>query len=227
MLKEWLKDAPCVVLCAGKGTRMGSITPKILLEVGDAAILGHTIEFWQFYCSEFIYVVNEDNLWAITEYTHDWADGKCIVQQEQLGIANAINYVKDCIKDKFVVVLGDCLMEGRFILNGHMEQGIGVLSEPYRLATQQGYSVQTGYNRVRKVSEKPIIEYCGMGVYFFNKTVFEYIRLYPLRDITEIIDVMVSDGLNITPVMFHGKYFNINTPEDLAYARQKWGGIDV
>ena len=65
-----------------------------------------------------------------------------------------------------------------------------------------------------------------MGFYFFNKRVFDYIKLIkssPLRgevEITDTIQNMIDSGEKMTPVFFRGNYLNVTYPEDLVKAER-------
>jgi dTDP-glucose pyrophosphorylase len=69
-----------------------------------------------------------------------------------------------------------------------------------------------------------------MGVYFFDKRVFDYIRKTPpsaLRsevEITDVIQNMIDAGERIAPVWFKGKYINVTYPEDIRKAEEVFAG---
>jgi dTDP-glucose pyrophosphorylase len=80
---------------------------------------------------------------------------------------------------------------------------------------------------VLRVVEKPKVlpnHWCGLGYYFFDRRVFEYIRRTPpsaLRgeiEITDVIQKMVDGGEPISPVPYRGHYINITFPEDIQRA---------
>ena len=100
--------------------------------------------------------------------------------------------------------------------------GIGVWLSGSSQETTKNYLVKVRGNKVERVIEKPLEGIlnglCGMGVYFFDKVVFDYIRTYSYLDITDILQKMIDMGEEITPVYFEGRYVNVTTPKDLRTA---------
>lgn len=70
------------------------------------------------------------------------------------------------------------------------------------------------------------MRFCGMGFYFFDRKVFDYIEKAvpsPLRneiEITDVIQNMIDAGEKISPIFFKGDYLNITYTEDLKKARE-------
>lgn len=213
-----------VIPCAGKGTRMNSHVPKVLLKVNGRSLLGHITYYWSGTVDDFIIVASRENLRAIKQNS-----GRAIfaVQEPLRGIADAILQAEPYVKDKFVVNLGDCLLQGEFEPDD-FELGIGVIKDaPY----DGGYTVDVAGNRVTAAYEKsPRGKHLGMGVYFFDKRVFDYIRKTPpsaLRsevEITDVIQNMIDAGERIAPVWFKGKYINVTYPEDIRKAEEVFAG---
>ena len=209
-----------VILCAGKGTRMGTDIPKVLLKIGDTTILDYIVEQWRCVVDEMVFVVGHKKEAIIPQLPKG---AKIIIQEEQLGIAHAILQVEPSIKDRFIVMLGDCIYKGEFQpIPGDTKLGIGVWLSGSSQETTKNYLVKVRGNKVERVIEKPLEGIlnglCGMGVYFFDKVVFDYIRTYPYLDITDILQKMIDMGEEITPVYFEGRYVNVTTPKDLRTA---------
>jgi len=218
----------CVVLCAGKGSRMGVSSLKVLLPVRGKPILHHVIDMWKYNVDSFVFVVGYQKEEVIKQLP---LDAIIVVQEEQRGIADAILQVEEHIEDRFVVALGDCIQSGHFVvpIQG-IEQGIGVWAViGSAKAVKQGYSVEVTGNWVSRVVEKPKgtqKAFCGMGTYFFDRRVFDYIRRTPVSslkgeaEITDTVQLMIDGGEKITPVFFKGRYLNITTPGDLKKAEE-------
>ncbi|MCX6666169.1 MAG: sugar phosphate nucleotidyltransferase [Euryarchaeota archaeon] len=50
----------CVVLCAGKGTRIypfSRTVPKVMVLVGKKPVLWYVIQYWKQYADDFVFVV--------------------------------------------------------------------------------------------------------------------------------------------------------------------------
>lgn len=206
---------------------MGVNTPKVLLPIGEKLLLHHIIDMWRDSVDSSMFVVG----YKWEEVVEQLPLGATyLVQEEQKGIAHAISQVEGYVEDKFVVALGDCIQSGHFVvpIQG-IEQGIGVWITDDKKAIKQSYSVEVSDNLVSRVTEKPkkvINNLCGMGTYFFDTRIFNYIRqtpISPLRgeiEITDTIQLMIDVGEKITPVFFRGRYLNITYPEDLKRAEE-------
>ena len=226
------KGLKCVVLCAGKGTRLHPKTiekTKVMIKIKNKPILSYVIDYWRKYTKDFIFVVKfkkED----VIEFASQLPINSQFVEQKELrGIADAVLCTKDFVSDRFIVVLGDCICKGNFDFPKNMKQGIGVWRTNNVEDIKRSYSIKIKNDFVLEMKEKPkevFNNLCGMGFYFFDKIVFDYIKLTKpskLRNETEITDViqnMINAGEKIMPVFFHGDYLNITYPKDLEKAEK-------
>jgi len=209
-----------VIPCAGKGTRMHSDVPKVLLRVNGRSLLSYITHYWSGVVDDLIIVASHENLQAIK---HNSGKAIFVVQEPLRGIADAILQAERFVGGKFVVNLGDCLLQGEFEPK-NFDLGIGVIKDaPY----DGGYTVDVDGNKVVGVYEKsPRGRYLGMGIYFLDGRVFDYIRKTPpsaLRnevEITDVIQNMIDHGEHIAPMWFNGKYINVTYPADIARAEE-------
>ena len=218
----------CVVLCAGRGTRMGGDIPKVLQSVAGRPVVSWVIDFWKNQgVTEFIFVVGY-KAYLVTEYiaSNGVNGSKVAVQYEQKGIAHAVATVKNMVPEKFIVALGDCLQVGEFIYPDNFEQGYAVWRTDYGKALAQGCAVRTRHGLVTGIDEKPEVTVPGIGTYFFNRNVFNYIQITPtskLRNEVEISDVignMVAHGETLHAVEFYGDFINVTYPRDIKKAEK-------
>ncbi len=230
--KKWFdcQGLKCVVLCAGQGLRARPETrekPKVLMKIKDRPILSYIIDYWKRFSSDFVFIVGYQKEQVI-KFVRDLPINAQFVEQKELkGIGDAIFYSQALVGDRFIVILGDCICRGEFSFPPGMEQGIGVWPTSNEEEIKKSYSVTQENNLVCQVVEKPtelFNDSCGMGFYFFRKTVFEYIkRSKPSKlrnevEITNVIQEMIEGGEEIAPVSFHGEYINITYPEDTTKA---------
>lgn len=229
MNSSWLndKDLKCVVLCAGKGTRImpySEDVPKVMLELDDRPIISYVIDYWKQFTNDFIFVVGFKKEQVI-DYVKKLPINSTFVEQKELrGIADAVNHVKNNVTGNFILVLGDCLCDGTFTFPERMELGVGVWETNKFEDIKLSYSIEITDDIIKKVVEKPKEvpnNLCGMGFYFFNPKVFDYIEITPpseLRneiEITDVIQNMISGGEKVKPIFFKGNYLNVTFPEDL------------
>jgi dTDP-glucose pyrophosphorylase len=225
-------DLTCVIICAGKGRRIlpnSKEIPKTMILLNEKPILHYIVEYWRKYTNNFLFIVGYKKDHIITYASQLDIQSKFIEQKELKGIANAISHAKEAVSDNFIVVLGDCLCRGTFSPLGRMIQGIGVWKTESHEYIQNNYAVVIEEDKLSKVIEKPqeiYNNFCGMGVYFFNKKIFHYIEKTPpsiLRyeiEITDVIQTMIDSHERITPVFFNGEYLNITFPKDITIAEE-------
>ena len=234
MAESWLahKGLKCIVLCAGEGKRIrprSSGKPKVMIEIGNKPLLGHVVDYWGKHTRDFIFVVGY-NKEQVIEFANQLPVNSQFVEQKELrGIAHAAMCARELVSDRFIVVLGDCLCRGSFEFVPDMEQGVGVWETDNIEAIKRSYSLAIKDNLISRVEEKPEQVHnnlCGMGFYFFDRRIFDYIKLTKpsrLRNETEITDViqnMIDGGEKISPVWFGGEYINITYPQDIKKAEE-------
>jgi len=102
----------CVILAAGKGTRLRPLTencPKPLVEVGGKTLLDHIVEALPSSVDELIIVTGYLGH-MIEEYCGEEFHGKkvqYVTQEEQNGTAKALWLCKDLIKGRFLFLFAD------------------------------------------------------------------------------------------------------------------------
>lgn len=105
----------CVILAAGRGTRMGSLTdncPKPMLPINGKPKLAYTIEKLPVAITEVILVVGYHKQQIIDYFGGQYDDRKInyVEQVDFNGTAGAVALVKDFIsEEKFLVLMGDDL----------------------------------------------------------------------------------------------------------------------
>ncbi len=232
---KWFRDKniKCVILAAGRGSRLLTLTkndPKPMVPITEKPILDHVINYWKNYTKDFVFVVNYKKE-KIIDYVKRIKDinSQFIIQKELRGIAHALQFVEDVAGDKFIVVLGDCICKGNFNFPHDMAQGVGIWETTNTKDIKNSYTVKLASNFVQRVREKPKRVYnnlCGLGFYFFDRRVFDYIRKTPpskLRgeiELTDVIQNMINGKEKISPIFFRGDYLNINTEDELNRARK-------
>lgn len=102
----------CIILAAGKGTRLRPLTencPKPLVEVGGKALLDHIVEALPSSVDELIIVTGYLGH-MIREHCGDEFYGRkvtYVTQEEQNGTAKALWLCKDLIKGRFLFLFAD------------------------------------------------------------------------------------------------------------------------
>jgi bifunctional UDP-N-acetylglucosamine pyrophosphorylase/glucosamine-1-phosphate N-acetyltransferase len=87
-----------VILAAGMGTRMKSVTPKVLHKIAGKPILGHVIAAARGAGATKIVVVTSPDGQAVRDYAaKEGADA--VIQEQQLGTGHAANCAASALKD--------------------------------------------------------------------------------------------------------------------------------
>lgn len=230
------KDFKCVVLCAGKGTRMAPLSlekQKVMISVNGYPILKYVIDYWKQFTKDFIFLVRykkED----VVNYVNSLRDITAEIVEEPrdgMGIAEAIKLVEGKVNGNHIVVLGDCVCKGEFVFPEKFEQGVGVWKTDKENDIKRSYSIEMTHENgsISKVVEKPkqlINNLCGMGFYFFSEKIFNYIKdttsseLRNEVEITDAIGNMIAGREEVFPVFFEGEYLNITFPDDIKIAEK-------
>jgi len=231
-LKTWLKGGSCIIICGGKGTRLGSIKknlPKSLVPIDGKPIIEHILEFWAPYVKKFILVLGKETF-AIAKHCESlsYAVTPIIERSEGAGVAAALLEAQQHVSGRFVVVLGDCLYRGPIRFQENMDRGVGVYPQATPRQIKENFSVSLKSDaQVGTLIEKPADTkntLCGMGVYFLDGALWRAIRETPPDknnkiQITSVLQTL-ADTVGLFPVFFEGGYVNVNYPEDLVKAEE-------
>lgn len=218
-----------VIPCAGEGLRLKSRDnrPKCLLKIHNKTILEHIVRFWSCENVKFIVVARKGENEIERVLKKIAAPYRTVLQDKPTGVVDAILRAEKYLGESFAVHLGDCVLSGKFLNTLHC--GAGVWLDADKSSVHENYGVIVHNNRLTNVEEKPRNSsgyQCGMGVYFFDKKIFELIKkmkqINGKREITDVLAKCLEAGYPLKPVFFKGKYFNINTAADLKAARNDY-----
>lgn len=169
-----------VILAAGEGTRVRPLTitrPKPSLKVLGKSILEYNLEALSSLVDEVILVVGYKGREIEKTIGHHFKSLRInyVWQERQLGTAHAAKKAKKLIKDKFLLLNGDdvyskgdikeCLEKFPSIL-------LGKVKDPSKFGV-----VETKRNFVKDIIEKPrkpVSDLVNTGLYFLNKSIFDF-----------------------------------------------------
>ena len=149
-----------VILAAGEGKRLRPFTetmPKVMLPVGNKPILEHVIDaVKKSGIAEIIIVVGYKKE-VIMDYFKDYKGVKItyVQQDKQLGTAHALLQAKKLIKNSFIVLAGDNLIDHKSIsklMNDKSEYSLLIKEHPH--PSKYGV-VFIEKNNLKKIVEKP------------------------------------------------------------------------
>lgn len=229
-----------LIPAAGSGTRLGPFTnaiPKELLPVGEKAVIEHVVEAMKLAGIDEIAIVVSPHKHGLSDYL---GSGKrfgvkltYVVQDERLGLADAVLSGEHVINGSFAVVLGDNFFYPKSFLRDlilyHLQEradaslGVAEVDD----VTRHGIIMQSG-DKIVDIVEKPSLERApsrlgAMGIYIFEPEIFDAIRSTKPGygheyQLTDSVKVMVDRRRKVLYKKIEGLHIDVGTPKDLMRA---------
>jgi len=218
-----------IILAAGRGRRMGSLTnncPKPMLPIHGRPKLVYTLETLPPAITEVIIIVGYLKEKIINYFGHQYRGKKIkyLVQEELNGSGGAVLLAKEEVRDRALVLMGDDLYQPTDL------ERLLALSTPGLLAYQTNQAEQFGLvttdqeNYLTAVVERPHQHRTGLvntGAYLLTK---EYFQFPPVAISTEeygLPQTLVSLYPQIkTEVLTTDWWLPIGSPENLKTAEK-------
>ncbi len=218
-----------VILAAGRGVRMGKLTedtPKPMLHIRGIPKLVYTLRALPNEVTEVIFVVGYLGE-QIREYFGDTFEGKKIryAEQEELnGTGGAMHLVRNLVRGKFLVIMGDDLYL-KEDLEKLIDYDFAVLACEMVDSSQFGVlqvDVNGGLVGILEKPHDPDMKLVNTGAYMLSESFFGY----PLVPISETEyglpqTLMSMRGEHETAVETTKTWFPIGTPEALDEAQKR------
>ena len=211
-----------VILAAGEGQRLRPFTvnrPKVMLSIAGKPILQYVVEaLANNGVRDIVLIVGYKK-----EQVFDYMDSgeqfgvnlTYVTQEKQLGTAHALAQAKEAIKNDFLVLPGDNLIEAdtvaRFVATKPEAVLVKRVNNPVR------YGVVTiDKGMLKKVIEKPR-EAAGniisTGIYAFTTEIFNFIE--PELDLPDVMNKMLAQGYSIKAEETEGTWLDVIYPWDI------------
>jgi UDP-N-acetylglucosamine diphosphorylase / glucose-1-phosphate thymidylyltransferase / UDP-N-acetylgalactosamine diphosphorylase / glucosamine-1-phosphate N-acetyltransferase / galactosamine-1-phosphate N-acetyltransferase len=224
-----------VILAAGKGSRMGSITreiPKPMLAIHGKPMLEHILERLTAAGLERFFIVVGYHGELIEQHFRDAQWSIEFRRQEPVnGTGAAARLAWEFVNDEpFLLTYGDILCDPSEYtrcsetLEQH-PQAAAVLAVKAVPDPWQGAAVYETEGRVRRIVEKPpkgssATHWNSAGFYAFRPVVFDYLdRIVPSArneyELTSALDMMLADGLELRISEIAGEWRDVGRAEDL------------
>jgi glucose-1-phosphate thymidylyltransferase len=224
-----------VILSGGKGSRLSPLTdnyPKQLIPIAGKPVLIHCIEYLQNSgITEIAIIVSDERGFAIeTELKKHKLNLNIqfIYQDEPRGLAHAVGLAREFTKDEdFIVLLGDNLFDKRLMTL--IQDFYSNKSDTLILLKDVTHPYNFGVVRFDKngqaveLVEKPkhfVSNYAIVGVYIFNKKIYEAIDLIKPSprgelEITDAIALQVSSNHKVQTNILDSYWYDTGTREGL------------
>ncbi len=228
-----------VILAAGRGSRMMNLPtrlPKAALPILDKPILYYQLEAMASAGITKAVVVVGYRSFEIVRLIERLPDTgveiEYVHQEESLGIAHCVGQLETFVHGPFVLFLGDIYFQDLDLAAMVSDFGapgvdaiIGAIEEEDTAAITRSFCIVTDADGwATAATEKPRFPQSrlkGVGIYIFEPAVFDAIRRTPrtaLRDeyeLTESIQILITDGYNVRPSGRLSYDVNVTYPADL------------
>lgn len=214
-----------VILAAGEGRRLRPFTeamPKVMLPVANKPVLEYVFDAVKNSGIDEIIVIVGYKKEVILEHFKDYEDIdiKYVIQEKQLGTAHALLQAKKHIKDTFIVVPGDNVIDQSSIsklIKDKSEHSILIKENP----NPSKYGVVfVKRNILERIVEKPKEEagrFISTGIYKLPGSIFMDIEKLTSKGeyaITSVIQSIVEGSIKISSVVADS-WMDIVYPWDL------------
>ena len=180
-----------IILHGGAGTRLRPLThtgPKQLIPIADKPMSQYVLEYLtDAGINDICMILGDISPEKVKDYYGDGSEFNCNIQYidqgAPLGIANAISLTSNFVgNDKFVVILGDNLIEGK--IKTFMDKFEKSNYDAFIVLTKSMHPKDFGVaefhdNKLVNLVEKPEnppSNYVLTGIYFFTPLIFDYIK---------------------------------------------------
>jgi mannose-1-phosphate guanylyltransferase len=228
------------ILAGGKGTRLRPITyeiPKPLVPLQGKPILEHVIDLLRLYDVRDIVLSIGYLGEKIKEYFHDekrlGVKMTFVEEQEELGTGGPLRLAKQLLRDTFVMVNGDNLINIDLykMYQAHCENratatiALTTVDDP----SSYGVAVLEG-NKIIKFIEKPRKEdapskLINTGLYILEPSVVDLVPEGGYSSIEKDVFPRIAEKGELYGYMFSGQWFDTGTPERYEKALKEWRGI--
>jgi bifunctional UDP-N-acetylglucosamine pyrophosphorylase/glucosamine-1-phosphate N-acetyltransferase len=218
----------CVIICAGKGTRMRPLTehtPKPLIEVCGKPILQHIVEALPTEIDELILVVGylAEQIQEVcgTEYL-----GKKVtyIQQENFsgGTGDALMCAKDIVKGKFLFMYADDI-HGAAALQTAISHEYAILGIHSDHPEDFGVLMQNSDRTLEGIIEKPTdpqSTLVNIGGFVLNEKIFQYSVAVSAEHGEVLVTDMFTQFAQDYPVQIveQDMWIPVGKPEDIEKA---------
>lgn len=233
-----------LILAGGRGSRLNKLTKdcnKSILRLFEKPIIEYNLEHAvEAGVNEIIIVVGYKKEEIIGHYGYEFKGIKIsyVIQKEQRGLVNAIEYAKEKIGySDFILMLADEILinpDLKGMIKKFKKERLfaicGVTFEEDKSSIGKTYSAMFNEKgRVFRLIEKPrfpINKLKGTGHCILRNEILNYIERTPInanrgeKELVDLIQVSIDDGKKVYIYPIAKSYVNINTEEDFNLAKE-------
>jgi dTDP-glucose pyrophosphorylase len=225
-----------VLMVGGEGLRLGELTrdmPKTLLKVGGKPILQTILERLEYFGFRNIILCTNYLSEAIEDFCGDGTQFGLTIsyykEQTKLGTIGAVKNLKQQLKEPFLVMNGDLLtgLNYKNILDFHRANHCIMTIGCANYTSNVPYGViETEGVQVKRIVEKPSYSYrVSGGIYVLNHQLLELIPTERYFDITDLMEIIISQGQMISAFPIEEYWLDIGLPNDFLKANEDYSQL--
>ena len=228
------KNLSLVILCGGKGKRLGNITkkiPKPLIQICNKPFMEHLINFYQKYNFKNIYLIGHYKSQKFKKIFNkkNFNFIKCLYVKEEkpLDTGGALNVIRNKIKNDFVLVNGDSYLDYDFIKFDKFHNTHNLHS--MILTKNINYKSNNKLNKLR-LENKTVkfgsnYKYMNSGIYYFKKSIFRNIKKNtPVSLEKDILPLLIKKN-KMKGIIDNNFFIDIGIKKNLKFAKENFKKI--
>lgn len=219
-----------VIMAGGKGERLRPLTlatPKPLLKVGDKCIIDYNVDSLINFGVENISVTVNYLGEQLEEHYKEKRSNiqvKCVREPKYLGTMGSVKFVDSFVNDTVLVMNSDLFTnidyEDFYLHFLENDADMAVAAVPYSVNIPYGIFELTG-REIQGIKEKPTYNYyANAGVYLIKKELFDLIPNDTYFNATDLIELLISNGLKVVRFPLTGYWIDIGKPADYQKAQE-------
>lgn len=219
----------CVIVCAGKGTRMSPLTntcPKPLIPVGGKPIIQHIVEALPEEIDELVLIVGYLKEQIIATCGEVYLGKKVIYREQENhagGTGDALLCARDVLKDRFLFMYGDDI-HGSETLAQAVQSDYAILSAHSATPERYGVLVLNEDGTLSAILEKPEnppSNLINIGGFVIDASIFEYTTSKSAGGELYVTDMLTQFAQHNPVTVFEQKlWIPLGYPEDIGKAEE-------
>jgi D-glycero-D-manno-heptose 1,7-bisphosphate phosphatase len=220
------KGLDLVILCGGRGKRLGNLTkniPKPLIKINNKRFIEYIIQFYQKYNFNKIFLVTSYKAKKFEKYNKKYFNAIqsfCVKEKNPKGTGGALNELKNKIKSDFLLVNGDSYLDFNF--NNFKKIRKKYLGKMI-LIKNKNYHSNTKLSSLNLNKKKEVIfsgnnsKYMNAGIYLFKRSIFNCIPNKNLSLEDQVLPELIKKK-KIEGIKEEGTFIDIGTKKNLRLA---------
>jgi dTDP-glucose pyrophosphorylase len=231
-IQKTIIPANAVLMAGGKGKRLMPLTantPKPLLKVGDKPIIEYNIDRLISYGIKNIHLSINYLGEQLVEYFGDGssknANIKYVKESKPLGTVGSVLLIDEHEYDDILIMNSDLLTNidfaDFFATYKKANADMAVAATSYYVDVPYAVLETDTENNVRSLKEKPrYTYYSNAGIYLLKKSLLEKIPPGDFFDITDLMDIVLTENKKLVTYPITGYWLDIGKPEDFQKAQE-------